>query len=246
MKTSITFLSLLLIGLSSNALAADKSGFYVTGKIGTSGVKMSDQKLNITNTDFDINYNDNFGSKTKWVFGGGAALGYDFNEKFNVPIRTELDFMFRGKASANNNLFSISDVWGGSSADFKNEVTLNTFMLNGFYDFRNESAFTPYISAGIGLANLKHKLGLQGRVWDASDELIYNGHDSKSKTQNNFAWSLGLGVQYAINSDLSMDLSYRYLDAGKSTLSIGQGDDAIKSKVKAQSNDILLGITYRF
>ncbi|AUZ16698.1 TPA: porin family protein [Providencia stuartii] len=33
---------------------------------------------------------------------------------------------------------------------------------------------------------------------------------SKSKTKNNFTWRLGLGVQYAVNDNLSMDLSYRY------------------------------------
>ncbi|EKT61860.1 outer membrane protein [Providencia burhodogranariea] len=194
------------------------------------------------------NDNYHFGSKNKGVFGGGIALGYDFYEQFNLPIRTELDIMMRGKASANNNFGREFGAWGHDSDDTKNEVTLNTFMLNSFYDFRNESAFTPYISAGIGLASLKHKADYKYSEWDANGNYINNSENqfSKSKTNNNFAWSLGLGMKYAINTDFSMDLSYRYLDAGKSTISNTYDSQTQTSKVKAQSNDIMLGVTYRF
>ncbi|WP_269078032.1 hypothetical protein [Providencia burhodogranariea] len=42
MKNSVSLVALVTIGLTSNAFATDKNGFYVTGKIGTSIVKMSD------------------------------------------------------------------------------------------------------------------------------------------------------------------------------------------------------------
>ncbi len=32
-----------------------------------------------------------------------------------------------------------------------------TYMVNGYYDFHNSTAFTPYISAGVGLAHVKLK-----------------------------------------------------------------------------------------
>ncbi|WP_332643150.1 outer membrane protein, partial [Escherichia sp. Lx600-2] len=67
-----------------------------------------------------------------------------------------------------------------------------------------------------------------------------------SKTNSNFAWSLGLGSQYAINDNLSLDLSYRFLDAGKSEVSSYTDGAKDKSKVKVRSNDIMLGVVYRF
>ncbi|MTC20648.1 outer membrane beta-barrel protein [Providencia stuartii] len=69
---------------------------------------------------------------------------------------------------------------------------------------------TPYIRAGIGLTNLKHNSSYQYREWDPEGRLTDDNHWSKSKTKNNFAWRLGLGAQYAVNDNLSMDLSYRY------------------------------------
>lgn len=32
---------------------------------------------------------------------------------------------------------------------------MTTYMVNGYYDFHNSTAFTPYISAGVGLAHVK-------------------------------------------------------------------------------------------
>lgn len=32
---------------------------------------------------------------------------------------------------------------------------MNTFMLNGYYDFYNESLFTLYVCVSMALANLK-------------------------------------------------------------------------------------------
>lgn len=36
-----------------------------------------------------------------------------------------------------------------------NKVRMNTFMLNGYYDFYNESLFTLYVCVSMALANLK-------------------------------------------------------------------------------------------
>ncbi|EFD7772134.1 hypothetical protein F1B71_21670 [Escherichia coli] len=43
--------------------------------------------------------------------------------------------------------------------------------------------------------------------------LHYSGYD------NNFAWSIGAGVRYDVTPDIALDLSYRYLDAGDSSVS---------------------------
>ncbi|EPQ5228602.1 outer membrane protein [Providencia stuartii] len=232
-----------LLSLTFSGLAmASGNGFYVSGKLGTSILKLSDQKWS------DEDGSDNGGSKTKGVFGGGIALGYDLYDATSLPLRTELDITLRGKASSKHNLsnesWSSGSSYFSSREDGKNDITLNTFMINTYYDFKNQTNFTPYVSVGLGLASIKHKaqyifseVNSGGSEYDAF---------SKSKTNSNFAWSLGLGSQYAINDNLSLDLSYRFLDAGKSDVSYNVDGETLKSKVKVRSNDIMFAVVYRF
>ncbi|MEQ4676663.1 outer membrane protein [Providencia vermicola] len=232
-----------LLGLIPSMAMASGSGFYVSGKMGTSIIKLSDQKWS------DEDGSIGGGSKTKGVFGGGIALGYDLYDTTSLPIRTELDITLRGKASSKHNLEASSwDDGNGTfysdSYDGKNDITLNTFMLNAYYDFRNQTNFTPYVSVGLGLASIKHKAGYTySEINSGGSE--YDAY-SKSKTNSNFAWSLGVGSQYAINDNLSLDLSYRFLDAGKSDVSYNDDGDTLKSKVKVRSNDVMFGVLYRF
>lgn len=232
-----------LLSLISSMAMASNSGFYVSGKMGTSIVKLSDQKWS------DEDDTIGGGSKTKGVFGGGIALGYDLYDATSLPLRTELDITLRGKASSKHNLGTDSwDNGNGSyyyeSEDGKNDITLNTFMINTYYDFKNQTNFTPYVSVGLGLASIKHKA--QYIYTETNSGGSEYDEFSKSKTNSNFAWSLGLGSQYAINDNLSLDLSYRFLDAGKSEVSYNDDGNTIKSKVKVRSNDIMLGVLYRF
>lgn len=79
-----------------------------------------------------------------------------------------------------------------------------------------------------------------GEVSDIS-ALHYSGYD------NNFAWSIGAGVRYDITPDIALDLSYRYLDAGKSSLSYKDAEgDKYKSEADVKSHDIMFGVTYNF
>ncbi|EIG5721196.1 porin family protein, partial [Escherichia coli] len=112
--------------------------------------------------------------------------------------------------------------------------------------FRNDSAFTPWVSAGIGYARIHQKTtGIS--TWDCGDG--YSGRESLSRSgsADNFAWSLGAGVRYDVTPDIALDLSYRYLDAGDSSVSYkDEWGDKYKSEVDVKSHDILLGVTYNF
>ncbi|WP_273839853.1 outer membrane protein [Providencia rettgeri] len=233
-----------LLSLISSMAMASGSGFYVSGKMGTSIIKLSDQKWS------GEDGTDGGGSKTKGVFGGGIALGYDLYDATSLPLRTELDITLRGKASSKHNLSTVHGNNGNGSTftsreDGKNDITLNTFMINTYYDFKNQTNFTPYVSVGLGLASVKHKAQFSSSEVNSGGGSEYNA-SSKSKTNSNFAWSLGLGSQYAINDNLSLDLSYRFLDAGKSDVSYNDDGDTLKSKVKVRSNDVMFGVLYRF
>lgn len=252
-----------------------KSGFYITGKVGASVLQQKNQKYlrryqtNLPNSDgsYDI-YNYGYDSKANGThsntrLGGGIAVGYNFDNYFHVPVRTEIDVMARmrdsstyitGRQTYNYTYNSVTNK-AVDEDSMNNKVQLNTFMLNAFYDFKNKSAFTPYIMGGVGLGSFKHTsiLSSEETTYNPSDEVVNytNARSRKSRTANNFAWNAGAGVRYKINKDFDLDFSYRYLDAGKSSMTTWSGSTAYssgyqKSQTKVVSQDMMLGLTYNF
>lgn len=231
-KLAISTLAILSSIYATSALA--DNGVYVTGSIGSSIVRNYDSKV----TDYDSYSNSsdvsNFKNKTSGVFGGGIAVGYDFNDQFQVPVRIELNSTFRAKADGST--YSFNDQYDDISA--KNKIRMNTYMLNGYYDFYNQSDFTPYVTAGIGMSNLKSTLSVH--------DYNYGESGSESKSSNNFAWGLGLGVNYKLASNILVDASYKYIDGGKLKHTDHYMDGYDKYETKASTHDLMLGLTYKF
>lgn len=235
MKAKLTIAAVAMSAFYACTASAN-SGAYISGILGASIVNMHDTKISDTlSSGGESEYNESiqFKNKNKGVFGGGVALGYDFNDQYQVPVRIELAATFRGDASASQT-FTDDE---GDSETIKNKVSMATYMVNGYYDFYNSSDFIPYLTAGIGMSHLKHKI---------SDE----DSDDISASSNNFAWGLGAGVKYIITSNISVDASYRYINGGKVTSSSTDSYDTysntIKTKAKAESNDLMIGISYKF
>lgn len=212
-------------------LASANNGVYVTGEVGSSIVNMHDTKVDYSNG--NESNSSKFKNKRDGVFGGGLAVGYDFNDQYQVPVRVEIAGHFRDNAKEDQ---SFTDA-NGNSESIKNKVRMDTYMVNGYYDFHNTSAFTPYLTAGVGLSHLVHK---------ASDD---NGAGMSANT-NNFAWGVGAGVKYEVTSNISVDASYRYIDGGKITnggnKNWGSTTDSLNVSTKAASNDLMMGVTYKF
>lgn len=219
-----------------------KTGLYVTGKMGASIVQMSGQQFVYSGfAEAGDNGTKNGDSHRTGVFGGGLALGYDFANQFDIPVRAELEFIARDKANATYNIRNRVRNGVTQTRDIRNQVKLNTLMVNGYYDIKNSSDFTPFVSVGLGYAAVDFKTTRADANNPGISESYTNTH-----TANNFAWSVGAGVNYAINEDWDMGLSYRYLDAGKADITTAVGDGEHTSKIKVKTNDILLGLTYRF
>lgn len=233
-----------LLSLVSSAAFAGAESLYVSGKIGASIVQVSNQKWETSDNEFE---KTNLGNTNDSVFGGNIAVGYDFSKTTTLPLRTELEFGMREKASTSHNLNSFNDQKGFSSSDdVKTDITLNTVMINTYYDFKNDTKFTPYVSVGLGMASINHKMRYDYNEHIVSMNQFTHEKFTKSKTTTNFAWSVGLGSQYRVNNHVSLDMGYRFLDAGKSEASYYADSQENTSKVKVRSHDIMFGVTYRF
>lgn len=232
------------------AIASSHNGVYISSKIGVSVLNMYDSEFEYQNDKRPDLRTLKFNDKSHPAFGNFIGIGYDFYDQFSVPIRTELEVGMRGKVSDTHSLNALSTV-PNSSADIKNEATLTTLMLNGYYDMKNQTAFMPYISFGLGLASTRYEV----TQYSVLDMFIFEREtiQSKSKRINNFAWSLGFGSRYTFNDNLSFDLSYRFIDAGKYQISQPNTLDLSLDKkntdtstINLASHDFMFGVVYRF
>ncbi|MCN5699959.1 porin family protein, partial [Escherichia coli] len=172
MKKIITVSAMAMAGMFSTQTLADegKTGFYVTGKAGASVVTQIDQRFR---QDFgDVVYKYKGSDKNDTVFGAGLAVGYDFYQHYNVPVRTEVEFYGRGAADSRYTLDTWRSPMGdGGREDTQNRLSVNTLMMNTYYDFRNSSAFTPWVSVGMGYARVHHKATYTDTSWNKSGEV---------------------------------------------------------------------------
>jgi opacity protein-like surface antigen len=147
-------------------------------------------------------------------FDPGYALGVAVGNKFG-KVRAELELGYQ-----KNNV----DKCEGKCKDISGDMKAYSLLVNGYYDFINKTKITPYITAGIGVAKV-----------DADVNKIAHVDDT------GLAYQVGVGVAYAINSKLTVDLKYRYI--GVVDLN---GIEIDSLNPEFESNNVFLGLRYNF
>ena len=150
---------------------------YVSGNIGLAMPNDSDTDLIYSGFPVTVTFESDEGLAL------GVAVGYGFGNG-----RIEVEYAYQQNDLEEIELsvfgFSASEIIGG-------ETNSNSFLLNGYYDFKNTSSFTPFLSAGLGVSNVEVDSG------GSADDTV-------------FAYQLGAGVAYAITDKFFVDLKYRY------------------------------------
>ena len=176
---------------------------------------------------------------SQFTMGGALAIGYDFFPKHQIPIRAELEFAMRG-----DNKKSYGENNGERAGELKSLTNASTLMANFFYDFHNDSDFTPYITAGAGIAFIR----VENKVYTYGPELKWM---DESDNFTNFAWNIGAGMAYNINENIAVDLGYRYVNMGNVSMS-GSRTLPGGAKVNYESDnyisnhEIALGVRFTF
>ena len=80
--------------------------------------------------------------------------------------------------------------------DTSSDLKLLTLMLNGYYDFNSQGAFTPYLTGGLGLASAK-----------------IENTDTNTESDNDavVVYQAGAGIAMAISDTTDIDFRYRYM-----------------------------------
>lgn len=245
-----------MLAISFSGLAYADNGFYASLKSGISDTKFNNSKDQLTLADDEFNFKQTFHNTDadESIYPNiSTAIGFDFSKVSNVNARAELEYTYKDKAKFNSNLNRITleageesgsvDAPNGTPSFFINELRTQSLMFNAYYDFKNTSKFTPYLSAGAGVTRIKNKQTLNSEF--APEENL-----NLSDTSNSFTWAAGVGVAYKVTENVALDLGYRYLDAGevefKNDINDFEESGRLQTTADLVSHDYSLGIRYNF
>lgn len=121
-------------------------------------------------------------------------------------------------------------VTGGVASTARGAMRVWSYMANAYYDFRNQTRWTPYFGAGAGGAEVK--LGSQ------------SGLGNTDETDNVFAYQFMAGLTYSPQSMPQTDwgLGYRYFATGD----VEYATAASRVELEYDSHNIELGARFRF
>ena len=188
------------------------SGWYLRGDIGMTNQRFKGlhQRLyDVPGTSVEA---VGMGWDSSTLFGLG--VGYKFNDWFRADLTGE----YRGKANfhgSDNVTFS-----GGQGVDnYFGSKSEWVFMANAYVDLGTWWSLTPYVGAGVGMANIKiSDFRDVGFTYTLPGPTLNNSTayaDDASKW--NFAWAVHAGLTYKVTQAMSIDLGYRYIDMGSGT-----------------------------
>jgi opacity protein-like surface antigen len=182
MKKTFLITAACAMTLSISSIAFSAEGPYVSGNLGLAIPSDSDL-TDSTLPGITINIESDSGLAL------GVAAGYAFAN--NTRIEGEIAYQKNDLDKAS--LF-------GVNVDLTGDTSSLALLLNGYYDFKNASAFTPFISGGIGMAKVEiNDMNIPG-----------SGLPNTNEDDTVFAYQVGVGVSYAVNEKVSLDVKYRY------------------------------------
>lgn len=154
------------------------AGMYMSGSVGLALLDDSDTDIFLDGFPVTVTLESEEG------LGLGVAAGYAFgNVRFEGEYAYQQNDLETLEVSAFG--FSVSGSIGG-------ETSSHSFLFNTYYDFKNTSPFTPFLSAGIGVSNVEFEI------------------ENESDDDTVFAYQLGVGLGYAVTDKVSLDVKYRY------------------------------------
>ncbi len=159
-------------------------------------------------------------------------LGKDVykKNKLNMQFGLTVGFVDDNRMSGIVQEFSLPDF---DNFNYQYDVHSMTAMATLKMNLLANDKWQPYVDGGIGIASNKaHHYQETPRIEGAVPMSPYNEHRS-----NNVAYSLGTGLMYHINSDLSIGLGYQFADLGSAKLGVSASQQTIQTPTV---NDLFL------
>ena len=187
-----------------------RRGRLITAPSSTSGAYVSVHigDADIDNVDYFGNNNDYRHSNSGFTMLG--AVGYGF--KNNWRVEGELGY----QTDDSNNAYWLNE---------NRNISVLSFLANGYYDIPVFGTVQPYITAGLGVANV-----------DSNGLTVSGGlHNLPSINETAFAYQVGFGFTFPISNSIKLDARYRYFATNVTV------DTAFENN-RLSSNSVLLGL----
>jgi opacity protein-like surface antigen len=208
------------VAQSGAAQSADRTGPYVGLRLVGSVAKVTDENA----TGFNGNFISN--SNSDLVGGGGGVFGYRWA---GLPLRTEVEIAHRVRFD-----WGVRDS-GPPVVGYENNLESTNVLFNVLYEHRNPSSFTPFVGGTIGWARNRSEV--------TRDVIGTSTRVRASNTENNVAWGVMLGVDWAFTANWSAEFAYRYIDLGEANSGLFAGGDGFDANTYS-SHDILISVLY--
>lgn len=217
MKNTLYMLALAVVLALSAAPGAQAAGMYIAPKF-----------LDSLQNTGSVGGSEGLSSQTWNTVGAALALGLDLREftEVGMPVRVEMEYASRGM---------LRSEWNASLGDrqaLKAAWQVQTLLANGYWDIETETSFTPYIGAGIGAAHF----------YESMTSGPAGARHSSSDTNWGLAWNVGGGVAYAFNESTALDVGYRFIGFGESSLK--HGGNSVDNYMTA--NEFMAGLRVSF
>lgn len=193
------------------------------------------------------------GESVKWntKLDDGEAYSFVFGKQFGM-FRAELEYTatnndvdkHSGVTAAGINLDAIDagvlltgnvgDLGvsvGDLVANGQGEVETSAWLVNGYYDFKNSTAFTPFLGGGVGMANVDIE-------YKPSNVGIINDDDDV------FVWQVMGGVSYSFTDQFHLVGSLRYRETDEASVK----SDLLPAKFDIETETLVydIGVRYSF
>lgn len=222
----ITFLAILAIPAIAAATPAHP-GAYFSGFLGVSVPMDTD----VTTADFfsPATFDDRVEFDPGINVGGSG--GYDFG-----VIRLEGELSYK-----QSDIRSVTDQADGFRfGNVDGDLGAFAMMFNAFIDLHNNTMVTPYLGGGVGFAvlNLSDTFGTDVVDGVAERVLLYLDDDDTV-----FAYQAGVGLEIALNRQLSLDLGYRYFGTTRARFDTNLD---VTTELRFESHNGVVGFRVKF
>ena len=213
-------------------------GFYLRGDIGYSIWQDPD----ISDT-VGGGVSQNFGESADNSLLAGVGIGYDFGKYFRADVTFDLRKGKDVQAFAPCGACLLAGGPGFTTSNFSQSAYV--VLANAYVDLGEFKGFTPYVGGGVGGAFIDNStLVSSGNPAPQDPVAAFSGDD-----EFRFAWALHAGTEYAVNDNLSFDLSYRYLnisDGRIADIAVGGQDFGDVDDDGLDGHEIRVGFRYTF
>jgi opacity protein-like surface antigen len=186
-----------------------------------------------------------------------AGVGYVFTPWARMD--GALEYRFGGRLQSEFAIpafapLGVADPFG-STDRLRAGVSSIVALMNGYVDLGSYWGATPFVGAGIGVAdNALSGVSDQGFALTSAGAAYPVGGFFSNASRTQFAWALMAGLDFDIAPNIKVELSYRYLNLG--SMAIGGvhcvfgaepcagGAVAPTSRGALASNDVRIGIIW--